>query len=367
MQAPIIFEKPSEFSKILRSRVEWYFRDNHRAHTADWRVYLKIVIALSLMITSYISLVFIDLSLWQALVALVIFTQWSVILMFNAMHDGGHSAFSKKSWISTLMVSTLDLVGGSSYLWKIQHNINHHSYTNIDEKDTDIDSYGILRLSPEQSWRWWHKYQFLFAPMVYACITLSWLFSDIQRMFEGEIRGTRFPKRTLSIWIYFFSTKIIYFLVILGIPMLYHDAWIVFGFFIAYHLMFWLTMTTVFSLAHITGGNEFPKPTLEWNMEYEHMEHTLRTTTDFAPENSFAGWYLGGLNYQVVHHLFPHVSHVHYREIRKIVESTCREYNMPYHCIPTFLGAVRSHFRHLRNMGRWPKNSAIKKWKILAT
>lgn len=178
--------------------------------------------------------------------------------MFNAMHDGGHGAYSKKSWINTLMVSSLDLVGGSSYLWKQQHNLNHHTFTNIHGKDTDIESSGILRFSPEQPWKWWHRYQYIFGPISYAFLTLMWFFTDFSRMFEGEINGNKFPKRKIRTWSYFFITKIAYLIVAIIIPLYFYNIGVVLGFFVLYHLIFGFTMTMVFSLAHVSDTLEFP-------------------------------------------------------------------------------------------------------------
>ncbi len=352
MTHTITFQKSGPFTRILRSRVDAYFSQESLDTTATPSLHVKILIGFALLIMSYIFLLLYVTSITEALFATFFLAQGSIILWFNGMHDGAHGAYSRKGWINFLLSAISDLLWGSQFLWKQQHNLNHHTYTNIHGKDTDIESSGILRFSPEQPWKWWHRYQYIFGPISYAFLTLMWFFTDFSRMFEGEINGNKFPKRKIRTWSYFFITKMAYLIVAIIIPLYFYDIGVVLGFFVLYHLIFGFTMTMVFSLAHVSDTLEFPASDEKWVMPYEYIEHELRTTRDFAPSSSLATWYMWGLNYQVVHHLFPHVSHVHYPALQKIIESTCREYDMPYHCSPSVWSAIQGHYRQLWNMSK---------------
>ena len=111
-------------------------------------------------------------------------------------------------------------------------------------------------------------------------------------------------------------------------------------------------MAIVFQLAHVVEDVQQPLPTSEGNIENEWAIHQLQTTANFARNNRFINWFVGGLNFQVEHHLFPNICHIHYRKISYIVERTAREYGLPYHLKPSFISAVASHTRMLKVLGR---------------
>lgn len=355
MQNRITFPTSSKFTIVLRSRVDEYFREHHIAPTGNRELYIKTFFGYSLFLASYIFLVFFAESLWMALFSAFFFAQSSIFIGFNVMHDGAHGSYSSKKWVNTLMGTTMDILGSNQFLWKQKHNILHHTFTNIHHKDDDIETLSTLRFSPNQTWRKWHQYQCIYAPIIYAILSLIWIVSDFFQMFQASINGNPLPKRGSKIWFNFLFMKFIYFFFMLILPAFFHPFSIVFLLFLGTHLIFGFTIALIFSLAHITNRLEFPEPKSDGIMEHEWMGHQLRTTTDFAPTSKFATWYMGGLNYQVVHHLFQNVSHVHYPQLRIIVEKTCQEYDMPYHCSPTFIQAVIDHYDHLRHMGMKPQ------------
>ena len=86
--------------------------------------------------------------------------------------------------------------------------------------------------------------------------------------------------------------------------------------------------------------------------EDEWAIHQIKTTANFATISTFLTWFLGGLNYQVEHHLFPRISHIHYPNLAKIVKETCAEFDVTYTEFKTFASALKSHVQHLRHMGQ---------------
>ena len=95
----------------------------------------------------------------------------------------------------------------------------------------------------------------------------------------------------------------------------------------------------------------FPTTDEEGSLQHNWAVHQLMTTTNYAPNNRILSWFVGGLNYQVEHHLFPNICHIHYRKISEIVRATAEEYNLPYHSLPSFRSALRIHWNMLRNLG----------------
>ena len=136
------------------------------------------------------------------------------------------------------------------------------------------------------------------------------------------------------------------------LPMFFHPILHVLIFFLVVHLVLGFTMTTVFQLAHIVEDNSFPRPDgATGEVDNEWAIHQVETTANFAPKNRWAAWYLGGLNFQIEHHLFPQICHIHYPAISGIVRETCREFEVAYVSYPTFSQAVKAHFRALKHLG----------------
>ncbi|MGB1698810.1 MAG: fatty acid desaturase, partial [Nannocystaceae bacterium] len=128
--------------------------------------------------------------------------------------------------------------------------------------------------------------------------------------------------------------------------------WTVLGMFFYVSFVQGVVLSVVFQLAHCVTETEFPTPAAtDGTLQTDWAVHQLQTTADFAPHNRFLGWYVGGLNFQVVHHLFPKVSHTHYPAISRIVADTAVEFGLQYHCVPSLREALRSHYRHLRGLG----------------
>jgi linoleoyl-CoA desaturase len=114
-----------------------------------------------------------------------------------------------------------------------------------------------------------------------------------------------------------------------------------------------LFISVVFQLAHIVEGTHFPQPDTESNkIEQEWAIHQVSTTANFATKSKIVSWLLGGLNFQVEHHLFPRVSHIHYPKINQFVKETCQEFNIVYLEHATVLKAFRSHLLHIKKLGR---------------
>ncbi|UZD22511.1 acyl-CoA desaturase [Algoriphagus halophytocola] len=282
----------------------------------------------------------------------------------GVMHDANHGSYSKKKSINTLVGSTLEMVGASSMVWKIQHNVLHHSYTNIDEHDDDINAPFFLRFSPNGELNGLHKYQHLYAWFFYSLSTLSWVTAkDFIRLTryhkKGLVKGKNAYRNTILKLIAF---KLIYFFIVLGLPIIFtsFSVGLILLAFVAMHFVTGFTITMVFQIAHIVEVVDFPVADHEGIVEGERMLHQLATTCNFSPNSRALGWFVGGLNYQVEHHLFPDICHVHYRKIAPIVKATAQEFNVPYYSKPNFILAVLDHFKMLYVLGNSPKLEPVK-------
>lgn len=340
------------FHDTLKLRVDQYFDERGIPITSDWRMRLKTALLLALFFASYVFLVFFSHSLISVAAATFVIAQAAAMMGFNMMHDGAHGAYSKNGRVNWLMGFTMDFLGGSQRIWKHKHNILHHSYPNIDGLDCDIHSSGIMRLSPEQPWRPWHRFQHLYALPVYSLFTVSWLiYKDYRTLILGRVGGYKLPRLTFGDLALFFSTKAFYLGYMVVLPSFFHPVGHVLLTFLGFHLVLGLTFTLVFQLAHTVEGTAFPSPDPQTGaIQNEWAIHQVETSSNLAMENRLANWYMGGLNFQIEHHLFPRICHTHYPEISGIVEETCREFSVPYHSYPTVRAAVAGHFRLLKRL-----------------
>jgi linoleoyl-CoA desaturase len=276
------------------------------------------------------------------------------------MHDANHGAYSNKAWINNFIGYSLNMVGGNAFNWRVQHNVLHHTFTNIHDVDEDISPRGVLRMTPHGEWKRIHQFQHLYAWFFYGLMTLVWvLVKDFVRLIKYHKDGLVKSQKTNTTKqiVILLASKVLYFLYILVLPMLLLDItfgqWII-GF-LAMHYVAGFILAVIFQPAHVIDGTEYPLPGNDGNMENTWAMHQLFTTTNYANKSRLLSWYVGGLNFQIEHHLFPNVCHVHYRRISRIVRETALEFGLPYKSQETFFGALAGHARMLKELGKKPQ------------
>ena len=273
----------------------------------------------------------------------------------GVMHDAIHGSYSRHKYVNKALGYTINLIGANATLWRIQHNVLHHTFTNVDEADDDLNAPGFLRFSPNKKRHKIHRFQHLYAWFAYGISTFTWVtikdFTRLRRYHKLNLLG---KKRTVQFELLkMIGWKLIYFTYTLIIPILVLPVtpWVVILAFLSMHFVTGVLITSVFQVAHVMPDTAFPKPNQEGLLESDWHRHQLETTTNFAPASRFFSWLIGGLNYQVEHHLLPHICHIHYRKISKLVARTAAEYNIPYHSKKTFFAALSDHYRMLRRLG----------------
>lgn len=343
-----------EFYRDVRQRIDRYFRSTGRRPRDCPQMYVKTAVVFGWFAASYAILVFCPLTWWLA-VPLVISLGLSMAAVgFNIQHDGGHRAYSRRPWINKLAALTLDLLGGSSYFWARKHNSIHHSYANITGYDDDIDLGALARLSPHQR-RWKiHRLQHFYLWALYACMAVKWhLYDDFRDLITGRVGGRPFARPTRLDLATFIAGKVVFFSLAFVVPLLLHPVWAVVVCYLAASAVQSVVLSVVFQLAHCAEEAAFPLPQEDTQrMKAAWAVHQVEATVDFARDSRLLSWFIGGLNFQIEHHLFPQVCHVHYPAISRLVEETCREHGVRHTAHETLLGGLASHFRWLRRMGR---------------
>ncbi len=346
----ITFDKDVGFYATLKRRVDERFPGIRTRGAGGWRMLPKTTIILTGFVVSYVFLVFFSPSVLTTIVAAFALSQALALIGFNLVHEGAHGSYSSNRTINWLAGSTAALIGASQMIWHYKHNVLHHTYTNVEEMDSDIQG-NMLRRSHLQEWRPWHRFQHLYAFPLYSLMTLKVMYDDCHRILSGRIGNYSLPKPSPSQHANFWLTKVFYLGIALVLPLFFNTWWHVLVVLLLINLVVGLTLALVFVLHHTVEGTAFASPDPKSGaMEQEWAVHQVETTANFAPRSKLAAWYLGGLNFQIEHHLFPGVCHLHYPRLTKMVEETCRDFSVRYLSYPSFLAALQSHYRYLKTL-----------------
>ena len=346
----------AEFAIALRNNVSHYFKENNLSINGNWKMKVKSVALLSIYILPFVLLLTVPMNAWLALAMIVLIGIGKAGVGMGVMHDAVHGSYSEKKWVNELMSASMYLLGSNVFNWKINHNGYHHTFTNIDGLDIDIASHGPIRLSEHAPVSKVHRYQHVYAFFLYGLLTMSKLVNDFVQLVSFNKSGiTRQHQRNPTVEMVKLAVfKAAYLFAFIGLPLLLtsFNVWqVLTGFF----LMHWVAgciLTTVFQLAHVVEGAGQPMQNFEGVIENDWIVHELETTANFAMNSRWLRWYTGGLNFQVEHHLFPHICHVHYPRIAPIVQQTVSQFGYTYNVKPTLGNALASHVRRLKELGR---------------
>lgn len=345
-----------EFFTTLKSRVNAHFVSNNIEKHGDYKIIVKTVVMALLYFTPYVLILagivtnpVLYIFMW------VLMGLGAVGLGVNVMHDANHGAFTKNQKLNDWLGRAVNVIGGNARTWKLQHNVLHHAYTNVEGMDHDLAAPPILRFSPHQKLYWIHRFQYIYAWFLYGLQTFMRAFvSDFRNAIifkkKGLVRSDKdFKKliKSIAFW------KVMYFSYILVLPILFApvSVWLTLGGFVALHFTAGLLMAMIFQSAHVMPECEFPVANDQGTIENNWAVHQMMTTTNFSPKSKVFSWFVGGLNYQIEHHLFSNICHTHYRDISKIVSKTAKEFGVKYNLEKSFFTAILNHGRMLKQLG----------------
>ncbi len=354
MQKITFNNKNNVFFQQLKAKVDNYFRTTKKSPTGTVSLYIKSALHILSAAGLYISLVFLQPDVFLSIILCALLGINLACIGFNIMHEGGHQSFSKNKWLNKISAYSLNALGGNALYWKTKHNINHHTYTNVEGMDDDIKIEPYMRIHASQRRYWIHRFQHIYWIGLYGLTYFSWIFvSDYVKYFSRKIAsGSEKLTWSFQEHVIFWSTKIIYLIVFIGLPVYFTGLAETL---IGYGVMTFvcgLAIGIVFQMAHVVEATAFPAPNKDTQkIEQEWAIHQIQTTANFGTKNKMLSWFLGGLNFQVEHHLFPRISHVHYPAINKLVKETCQEHNISYLEFPSLTAALWSHLKHIRKMG----------------
>lgn len=352
-------DRERQFAGAVRKNVNEYLKKNGISQKGNLLLVTQSIAMLAIYIVPFILILTMPMNPWVAILMVILMGVGLAGVGMCIMHDGVHGAYSKKEWVNNLAGGTMFLLGSTVVNWKIQRNVLHHTYTNIDGNDEDIAVRGPIRLSEHAQLRKIHRFQYIHAFLFYGLMTLFKFTKDFSQLARYNREGLTHQQHinpTLE-YIKMVAVKLLYLFVMIELPILVTAfSWwqVLLGFFIM-HWVGGCIMSAIFQMAHVVEGAVQPLPNSEGVIAKEWAAHQLQATSDFARNNVFFDWYAGGLNFQIEHHLFPTICHVHYRSIAPIVERTAKQFGLFYNLKPSFVEASRSHVRRLKELGQQPK------------
>lgn len=338
----------------LKQKVDAYFAARSNNRKANTHMYTKMILLFLLFFTSYGLLLSNALSQIQMIFMTIIFGLSNVLIAFNVAHDASHGALFKKRIWNKVFAYSFNLIGVNQYIWDIKHNQSHHAFTNIEGLDIDIEQAKIARINESSPRKWFHRYQHIYLPFFYPLASLFMIFVKDFQMFAARKYGNNVilthPRKER--FILFFS-KFLYLTYALIIPIIVINLvwWKIVLWFVIMHLIMGVFLSIILFPAHVLDDSPFPKPDDNMEIHNSWAIHQVETTTNFAANSRLITWLAGGLNTHIAHHLYPHICHIHYYNLTKIIREVASKHEIPFRD-KTLFGALRSHLAYFKRLGR---------------
>jgi len=352
----------SPLYNTLRKRVGDYLEQNQIDPKSSWAIYCRLIFIYCLLFATYYIAHFMNFnSIPLTIVTAIVFGVGEALFSMHILHDASHCSISHIPAVWRWVGVTFDFFIGSSYFaWLHQHAIGHHLYTNVRGADPDLGEGEVdfRRVSPAQGWMPMYKYQHIYAPFLYGLLPFKSRIQDSDSFIRRVNGRIRVVNPSMFYVITYLIGKVNFIIWRFVVPLFFMSlGQLMISFFIAefvlgYYLAF------VFQVSHVATDLDFmatplpPAPPAKIDEDWAISQ--IRTTQDYGFGSALTTFLTGGLNYQVIHHLFPTVSQSYLPTIAPIVVQTCKEYGVHYHLLPNFWGAFKSHIEYLRIMGQNP-------------
>jgi linoleoyl-CoA desaturase len=341
------------FYSAVNQEVRDYFARTGKSRFADRVIFIKGVLYFSIAVGAYALILVGGFGPWFMLALANVYGIGALLLAINVGHDGAHATLSRHQWINrAALYGSFMLIGADPYLWQLRHVRSHHVFPNVNGSDIDIDSNVFLRLSPNHPKRWYQRYQHLYAPFVFWLVDIHTVFiQDVQYLFKRRLANMVDIRHPPSAYVGFVACKLVFLAIVFVIPALALPIpwWqVLIG---ALLMSFVSSCVFVYLLigTHFAEETTFPAPNKDGELDHDWATHAMLTSLDWNPYSRIAHAIAGGSNAHAAHHLFPNVSHAHYREITRLIAKVAAELGVPHH-VTIFHRMVRSHFRFLRTM-----------------
>jgi linoleoyl-CoA desaturase len=356
------------FHAAVKARVAEHFDRTGRSRYGDWRLWTKVTAFAAIVILCYAAIFASTRPTWSTLAAAIAFGVSSLLLAMNVAHDASHHALTPWRRFNRLAhFITFIPIGINDHLWAQRHIRSHHVFPNVPGSDIDAGENAFIRLSPHHRWRPIHRWQHLYAPLIYVLVLPYTVFvQDPVYLFKRELANMDNLHHPVHEHILFWIHKALHFTLVLGVPLLILEApwWMIVAGWLATALATSGVFVTLLIGTHFAEETAFPAVGGAGRLEHDWATHAMVTSLDWSPESRLACTLVGGANTHAAHHLCPTVCHVHCPEITEIIRQTAAEFGVRYNRT-SFAGMIGSHFRFLGRMGR--VNDPLAAWTPMPT
>lgn len=345
----------SGFYKIVANKIDNYFTENNITKKGNCKYVFKVMFFLLLTVVSYTAIITSHRNDWTLAILFILFGLFNTILVFTVAHDAAHHAVSEKKWVNQILEHVWDTAGISSYFWKLKHNHSHHGFTNVPGKDGDIDQSSLILLNPYASRKWFHRYQHIYAPFLYALLSLNIIYiKDFRLLLVHEFGNKTISRHPQKEIILLLAGKLFFISYMIVIPKFLLDlTWMqIIGYHLLMNLAIGLFVGLILVPVHVTEAATFRVPDDKGLIHCNWGEHQMEATIDFSANNYLVNFITGGLNTHVAHHLFPAINHIHYYQITKIIRQTANELQVPYRNYSWFRVFI-NHLKFLKTLGNF--------------
>lgn len=344
-----VYPDADPFYKELQQDVKYYFSRKGESVKANSAMWARVAFMLCGLVSVYLVILSGILSKPSSLLCCFLLGFFVAGTGCNVAHDALHGTLSKKKWVNQCFGFSMDLLGSNSYLWKINHN-NHHRFTNIAGLDGDIRENALIRFSPLHPDKKAYRFQLLSLFFVYGSFLLLTVYSfNFIHMFRRKPQPNmpaRHPAKEI-IRLVIFKSLYVFVWIIIPLGLMPVTA----GEFILGYLC--MNFTAGYLLAFNFMAPHNFEETLYKGMHNDQPEswaaHQLHTTANFRTRNKLLQFFIGGLNYQIEHHLFPQICSIHYPGISGIVKKAALRHGLPYYEKQSFWQIITSHFKRLKS------------------
>jgi len=276
----------------------------------------------------------------------------ALLFAFNFSHDFSHnSVFKNKRANNFCFIAIYAIVGAHAEAWKQRHIKSHHYAPNVEGYDSDLGISSLIRVIPGSRFCWFHRFQHLYAPLAYTSYSIFWIFiKDFIILFSKDQYT---EKKGFIYHISFWIQKMFYLTIILVLPLIFtQQPWyIVIAGFLLMQLLQSLFLLFTFFMTHHVEKTAYPTVDKDGYINSSWLMNQVKSSNDMHPFSETANFILGGFNNHIAHHLFPHIHHIHYPRLNRILYGVLQAHGI----IPnqtSYWGGIVSHMRLLKKMSR---------------
>ncbi len=347
-------QKNKAFQLALKKNIKDYFTNTNQHIKGNGMMTFKVIFFIAWMVIGY-WLLFSATSFIQTLLGYLVSSTGALLTVITVGHDASHKALSENKYVNKFFSYSWTLLGLSEYLWEAKHHHSHHSFTNIIDYDQDIAQSKLIRMNPRETYCLFHKYQKYYAPLLYIIFGFFAITYREFKLYSVREYGNTYSKHNLRLLFTILLMKVFYFGLNLALPLLLIPipAWQIVLSFLLTVSVAGLYIVLVLAVPHINRKSVFKNPPKNGVIQTDWYSHALEVTVDSSPSSRFVNWFTGGLNTHIVHHLFPNICHIHYRNLTPIVAKTAQEYGLTYKA-DSFINLIKDHFLILAEFGESP-------------